>query len=111
MSLTRAPFVTLLLAVAMVGCSTGGTSSDRSDAASKTPAAAVANDGRCSASGADFAIGKPGTPELLEQARSASGAQIARILKPSDMVTLEYRSERLNLNVDAQGKVVRVNCG
>ena len=47
----------------------------------------------------------------LEQARKASGSQIARILKPHDVVTLEYRSERLNLNVNEQGVVNRVNCG
>jgi hypothetical protein len=56
-------------------------------------------------------MGKPASAYLLEQARKASGAQYARILKPDDMVTLEYRSERLNLNVDRQGVVTRVNCG
>ena len=49
--------------------------------------------------------------EFQEQARKASGSQIARILKPHDVVTLEYRSERLNLNVDERGVVTRVNCG
>ena len=68
-------------------------------------------DGRCDASNAAFTVGKPATPELLEQARKASGAQIARVLKPTDMITLEYRSERLNLNADDKGVVTRVNCG
>ena len=53
----------------------------------------------------------PAGKELLEQARKASGAQIARVLKPTDMITLEYRSERLNLNADDKGVVTRVNCG
>lgn len=101
----RASLATVLVAAALAGCSTGG-SSDAS-----APAPATGGDGRCSAAGADFTIGKQGTPELLDQARKASGAQIARILKPHDVVTLEYRSERLNLNVDEQGKVVRANCG
>lgn len=104
---SRASLATLLVAAALTGCSTGGSSGGDS-AASAAPAD---NDGRCSASGADFAIGKPGTPELLEQARKASGAQMARILHPHDVVTLEYRSERLNLNVDERGTVSRVNCG
>ncbi|HDS1735244.1 I78 family peptidase inhibitor [Pseudomonas sp. BP8] len=104
---TRASLATLLVAVVLTGCSTGGSSGGGSSA----PAASADNDGRCQASGADFAVGKPGTPALLEQARTASGSQMARILTPHDVVTLEYRSERLNLNVDEQGKVVRVNCG
>ncbi|MGF6393364.1 I78 family peptidase inhibitor [Pseudomonas plecoglossicida] len=100
---TRASLTTLLVAAVLAGCSTGGNSGG-----GKEPAG---NDGRCEASGADFAIGKPGSADLLEQARKASGSQMARILKPHDVVTLEYRSERLNLNVDEQGVVTRVNCG
>ncbi|MFJ4153422.1 I78 family peptidase inhibitor [Pseudomonas sp. NPDC089752] len=102
---TRASLATLLVAAVLAGCSTGGNSGGGA------PAAAAGNDGRCEASGANFAIGKQGSAELLEQARKASGSQMARILKPRDMVTLEYRSERLNLNVDEQGVVTRVNCG
>ncbi|WP_194790422.1 I78 family peptidase inhibitor [Pseudomonas sp. UFMG81] len=103
---TRATLATLLLASVLAGCSTGGSSGG-----SAAPTAPAGNDGRCEASGADFTIGKPGTPELLEQARKASGSQMARILKPHDVITLEYRSERLNLNVDEKGVVTRVNCG
>ncbi|MFS0827511.1 I78 family peptidase inhibitor [Pseudomonas phoenicis] len=105
---TRASLASLLMIAALAGCSTDG----QSDAAHEPAVAATqGNDGRCQANGADFAIGKAATPMLLEQARTASGSQIARILKPHDMVTLEYRSERLNLNVNEQGMVNRVNCG
>ncbi|QJQ21309.1 hypothetical protein HG549_15675 [Pseudomonas sp. SK] len=103
---TRAYLATLAVAVVLAGCSTGGNAGGGA-----TPAAPAGNDGRCDASGADFTIGKVASAELLEQARKASGSQMARILKPHDVVTLEYRSERLNLNVDEQGKVTRVNCG
>ena len=103
---TRAYLATLAMAAVLAGCSTGG------DAGGTAGGAAPAgNDGRCDASGADFAMGKQASAELLEQARKASGSQIARILKPHDVVTLEYRSERLNLNVNEQGVVNRVNCG
>jgi hypothetical protein len=59
----------------------------------------------------EFAIGQKASAELLEQARVKSGAQNARVLKPSDMVTLEYRSDRLNLNADDRSIITRVNCG
>ncbi|NQD74356.1 I78 family peptidase inhibitor [Pseudomonas sp. CM27] len=103
---TRALLATLAVAAVLAGCSTGG-----SAGGGKAPESPAGNDGRCEASGADFAIGKQGSAELLEQARKASGSQMARILKPHDVVTLEYRSERLNLNVNEQGTVTRVNCG
>lgn len=106
---TRAYLATLAVAAVLAGCSTGGNADG--GAAPAAPAAPASNDGRCEASGADFALGKQASAELLEQARKASGSQMARILKPHDVVTLEYRSERLNLNVDEQGRVTRVNCG
>jgi hypothetical protein len=66
---------------------------------------------RCEAKSAEFTIGKKASPQLLEQARTRAGAQNARFLKPDDMVTLEYRSDRLNLNTDSNLVVTRVNCG
>ncbi|AOE61306.1 I78 family peptidase inhibitor [Pseudomonas corrugata] len=94
----------LLAAGFLHGCSSNTESSPE-------PVAADTGYERCEAKGAEFAIGKKASPQLLEQARSRSGAQIARILKPNDMVTLEYRSDRLNLNTDANLVVNRVNCG
>jgi hypothetical protein len=95
-----------LLAVAMLsGCSTGTTES--ADPVTTTDT----GHSRCEAKAAEFAIGKQASPELLEQARTRAGAQNARFLQPSDMVTLEYRSDRLNLNTDASRVVIRVNCG
>lgn len=100
----RASLMSLLALAVLTGCSnTGGSSSTAPEAAS--------NDGRCQASGAEFAIGKQATPALVEQARKASGSQIAHALGPRDAMTMDYRSERLNLHTDAQGVVIRVNCG
>ena len=101
-------FATLgaLMAVAMLaGCST--TSSE----SAKEPVATEAGHGRCEATAAEFAIGKKASPALLEQARAKAGAQNARFLKPDDMITLEYRSDRLNLNTDNNLIITRVNCG
>lgn len=105
MSRMRASLGAVLTAIVLVGCSSSGSSS------SEPEVAAVNLDGRCQASAADFAVGKQASTELLDQARTRSGAQAARILKPHDMVTLEYRSDRLNLNTDDQGVITRVNCG
>ena len=78
--------------------------------AAQQPDAPVAG-GRCEAEGAQFAVGQQASAALLAQARIKAGAQDARFIGPNDMVTLEYRSNRVNLNTDANGKVVRVNCG
>jgi len=91
----------------LTGCATnsGSTPASHSESASQN------DSGRCEAKGAEFAIGQQASAELLEQARSRSGAQNARVVGPDDMITLEYRSDRLNLNADRTGKIERVNCG
>lgn len=100
----------------LAGCSstsspTPAAEAPRATEAAPTAASGPVGDGRCDASGAQSAVGKQATLELLNQVRTQSGAMDARILSPNDMVTLEYRSERVNVNTDTAGKVIRVNCG
>ncbi|MEB0039854.1 MULTISPECIES: I78 family peptidase inhibitor [unclassified Pseudomonas] len=73
----------------------------------------VTEEGRssCNAAAANFAVGKKASPELLEQARIKAGAWSVRLLKPDTIVTLEYRSDRLNVNADDSATITRVNCG
>ena len=97
---------TLLAATLLAGCS-----STSSESATDPVASTETGHSRCEAKAAEFAIGKKASSELLEQARTRAGAQNARFLMPDDMVTLEYRSDRLNLNTDAARVVTRVNCG
>ncbi|WP_300724550.1 I78 family peptidase inhibitor [Pseudomonas sp.] len=92
----------LLAVVALSGCST---------APSVKEPVADAGHTRCDAQLAAFAVGQKASSALLEQARVKAGAQNARILLPHDMMTLEYRSDRLNLNADDSGTITRVNCG
>ncbi|MPQ86225.1 hypothetical protein F0170_20890 [Pseudomonas sp. MAFF 730085] len=101
-----ASFGTLLAALALAGCSTPG-----APAQGKEAAVADAAYSRCESKAAEFAVGQKASPQLLDQARTRAGAQNARILKPNDMVTLEYRSDRLNLNTDDNLVITRVNCG
>jgi len=65
----------------------------------------------CNADAAKDAVGKQATDEVIEQARVAAGAAIARALRPDMMITMEYRGDRLNLRTDTDGKVVGVSCG
>ncbi|MBS7426311.1 hypothetical protein KHW15_10825 [Pseudomonas syringae] len=105
----------MVVASLMAGCSsTASDSSASASAEAPVKADAPASNaipGRCDAGLAQFAIGKQASIDLLSQVRARSGSQDARILGPDDMVTLEYRSERVNVNTDASGKVTRINCG
>ena len=65
---------------------------------------------RCDHRKAQWAVGKAASRELLEKARVAAGAETARFLRLGEPTTLEYRFGRLNLSVDAQDIVRRVEC-
>lgn len=65
----------------------------------------------CDAEAVQRFVGEMYTPELGEQARVAAGAGVARALRPGEVVTMEYRADRLSLTLDESGRIVRAACG
>lgn len=65
----------------------------------------------CNAQPAQFAVGQNATATVMESARTRSGAQMARILRPGQIITKEFNAQRLNLEVDANGRILAVRCG
>ena len=65
----------------------------------------------CNASTLGWTIGQPATQELLARAQQESRAKIVRVIRPGQMVTMEYSEGRLNLYVDAANQVERYACG
>lgn len=65
---------------------------------------------RCDHRKAQWALGQAASTQLLEQARVAAHAHVARFLRAGEATTLEYRIGRLNLGLDAQEIVRRVEC-
>jgi hypothetical protein len=67
--------------------------------------------GQCNDDAAQFALGKTADPKLADEARVRASAQRVRMVRPGQMVTMEFDATRLTLDVDAGGKVVRARCG
>lgn len=67
--------------------------------------------GQCNESAAQFAVGQLADAKLAEQARIKAGAQRVRMVRPGQMVTMEYDAGRLTMDVDAAGRVSGVRCG
>ena len=67
--------------------------------------------GQCNADAARGHIGKVATTATVEAARKDAGANTARTLKPGQMVTMEYREGRLNVDVDARNVITGIRCG
>lgn len=65
----------------------------------------------CNAQPAQSLVGRTNTSQNLEQARQRSGAAMARVLHPGQVTTREFNAERVNLEVDATGRILAVRCG
>ena len=65
----------------------------------------------CREAAASFALGETYTDRLARQARRAAEARIVRKVEPGRAHTMEFRADRLNLDVDGRGIVLAVRCG
>lgn len=66
---------------------------------------------QCNQAGAQWAVGKANTEHNINEARKRSGAYMARVLRPGQVTTREFNAERLNLEVDATGRIIAARCG
>ena len=71
----------------------------------------AAEGGGCDAAKAQSLVGQPESAAVAEEARQKSGARTVRWLRPGQIVTMEYRDDRLNLELDSQGKIIAIRCG
>ena len=65
----------------------------------------------CDAAAAQFAVGRSADATLEQQVRERSGARVVRLLRPGQMVTKEFRADRINLELDTGNRVTAVRCG
>ncbi len=74
------------------------------------PASAPTEAG-CNAQAVQDLVGRHASALIAEGARQRAGAQRVRMIGHDEMVTKEYDAGRLNLQLDAQGRVARIYCG
>ncbi len=75
------------------------------------PLPAPGPDGSCFAEDAAGAVGQRATTGVIERATLESGARTARIIRPGQAYTQEFNPDRLNIEVDAANRIVRLSCG
>jgi hypothetical protein len=74
----------------------------------KTPAVEM---GECSAAGAQSLIGDRKSEALGQKAMKLTGTVVIRWIMPGQPVTMDYRTDRLNMELDAKERVIRITCG
>ncbi|MEF2547175.1 I78 family peptidase inhibitor [Aurantimonas sp. E1-2-R+4] len=65
----------------------------------------------CNANAARVVLGRIANVEATEAAKAASGAEDVRVLYPNQPITQEFVETRLNLETDAENRIVKVRCG
>jgi peptidase inhibitor I78 family protein len=67
---------------------------------------------QCNAGAAQSFVGKDATDTNVGGAKGAAGAKgDVRVIKPGQAVTMDYRGDRLNVEVDDHDAIVRITCG
>ncbi|WP_213981816.1 I78 family peptidase inhibitor [Sphingomonas sp. dw_22] len=66
---------------------------------------------QCNANGLKRLIGQQRSPEAETLAKQLSNAKTVRWLEPGSVMTMDFRPDRLNLNVDEQGRITSARCG
>jgi hypothetical protein len=65
----------------------------------------------CEAEAAQSFLGRNANEAVVKEAVRASGAKTVRVIPHDGMVTMDYRGDRLNIQLDPQGKIVAITCG
>jgi len=112
---TALPFAAVLTLLLAACTSSPSSANDPAAADAAAPAqttAPVADASkRCDAANAQSAIGQTASQEVVDKVVADSGSGSSRVIKPGQAVTMDFREDRVNIEVDAANVVTAVRCG
>jgi hypothetical protein len=65
----------------------------------------------CRVAAAHFVLGEIYSDTLARRARRRAGAREVRKIEPGRSYTMDFRPDRLNLDIDRNGRISAVRCG
>lgn len=65
----------------------------------------------CDAKNTTWAHGQVADEALVTRVRMETHSKSVRVIKPGMAVTMDYREDRVNIDVDANNRVTNVRCG
>lgn len=113
-SLLRFPLALSML-LAATACATpdnsaGTPSASAPVAADTAPAPEEEPAMTCQADKGQWAIGQIADEALLAKVKTDTTSDRVRVIRPGMAVTMDYREDRVNLDVDADNRVTAVRC-
>lgn len=65
----------------------------------------------CNAEAARWAIGLAPDPDVVDRVTRETGSRDVRVLHPGTAATMDYRQDRVNIDVNDRGAITGVRCG
>jgi len=97
-----------LMASALAACSSTGT--DKMAEATPPAEAPPSMEPSCGAEKYASYVGQPASDEVIAAITQSRGDKPMRVVKPGMAVTMDYRPDRLNVQVGEDGKIKGFNC-
>ncbi|KTT02859.1 I78 family peptidase inhibitor [Pseudomonas rhizoryzae] len=80
-------------------------------AATPTASTTTSSNGRCNSDAVQDLVGKALSPALAEESRQRAGAQVVRVVRPQDPMTMDFNSQRLTITTSDSLVVQTATCG
>jgi hypothetical protein len=93
----RSAYLAAVCAIGLAGC--------------VQPGHVVAGPRTCDAEELGNFVGRPATPGLGKRMLRRSGAELFRWVRPGTVVTMDFRPDRLTVEVDGADRVTAARCG
>ncbi|WMJ71169.1 I78 family peptidase inhibitor [Stenotrophomonas sp. 24(2023)] len=101
----------LICALPLAACSHAGTPGAAPGTAGSTPVvAAPGAPARCNPDALKGLEGQMASKAVVDKAVKDSGARHARVVKPGMAVTMDFREDRLTLQVDENNRISGASC-
>jgi hypothetical protein len=66
---------------------------------------------RCNAGAVQGFVGREARPGVVDRAKRRAGARSVRVTRPGQPVTMDFRVDRLNIEVDHRNTIRSARCG
>ncbi len=66
---------------------------------------------QCDAGPVQRFVGAPFQPQFAQQAKRMSRARTVRVIRPGQAVTMDFRGDRLNVEIDERNRIRALRCG
>ena len=103
----RLTVLSLAIALPLAACTHAGSST----AADTSPPPVAEGPHECRPDALEAFTGKTADEATIKKLVADSGARNTRVVKPGMAVTMDFRQDRVTVQVDAQNRIERASCG